>query len=132
ISQSHALAAMEQSPHRALGNSHLARQIRVEPSEPRLFDNRITERHATDSVIDWKWNDAVFLSLHGRFGSDLAILHRKAFFFAADLDCPSQQGFRARRSPQSHWLLASLKGESTKQSDDAEHVVGVHVSEEDV
>src|SRR5690242_4714916 len=107
---------MKKSPHRSLGNSHLSREIRIESSQPRLFDNRITKCYATHSVIHWKWNDAVFLPLHRRFGSDLTILHRKAFLFAANQDCPSQQGFRAGGSPQSHRLLSSLKSESAEQS----------------
>src|SRR5687767_6878135 len=131
IRQRHRLPTVEQPPHRALGDTHLTSHLRVESSEPRLFDDCITQRDLP-GVLHRIRQYAVVLSLDRRVGRDLAVLDGKLFLVAADCYCPDEQIFRTRRSPESHRLLAALKRQRPEQSNHAKHVVRVHVREENV
>ena len=122
---------MDFPPQRAFGNSHLARFVGIESAEPRFFGDVVADCHPV-TVLDGEGNDGVAVSLERSLRRQLEDPDLEVLLFATECDRAPQLLLGADWSVKVHRLGAALERQRPQQSDDAKHVVGMHVGEKNV
>jgi len=131
VVQRHFDPPVQSTPHRSFGNSELSGALGVESTESLLLDEREAEGRGS-YVIRRESDDRVAIAPHAIAGSELAILHWKRNAICTQSLGASEDLGRASGTPEPERLLAALQRHRAQQSHHAEHVIDVHVGEEDV
>src|SRR5258707_9440561 len=87
---------MNFSPQRALGNSHLARQLRIQSAKARFLGDVVSDRQPV-TVLDGEGNYRVSVPLERCLRRDLEHLDLEGLLLASECDRPPQHFFRAGR-----------------------------------
>src|SRR6266403_5630088 len=122
IGKTHGLSLVNLSPQRALGNSHLARQLRIESAKARFLGDVVSDRQPV-TVLDGEGNYRVSIPLERCLRRDLEHLDLEGLLLASECDRAPQHFFGARWAVKIHQLGSALECERAKQSGHAQHVV---------
>src|SRR5438067_6271999 len=116
-------------PDRSLGNSKLARAIRIETSFAVRLHQRVSHRRA-GTMLHGEWNDRIVLSLESLAMIELANLDGKRESVDAELLRAFQVTSRALRSPETQRIRASLKPQRRHPPDHPPHPLRARVRDD--
>ena len=124
-------ATVNLTPEWSLRDSQRARVIRVKPALSLVLHDRESDC-LCPSVIHRIGTDRIVLPLNSLARLEFRRFHRERQAIHSELFSSLHDALRTLWAPQPEWLRPPLQRHRTQEADDANHMVGVKVGEEDV
>src|SRR6266446_4094158 len=115
IGKADGLTLVNFSPQRSLGDSHLARQLRIESPQARFLGDVVSDRQPV-TVLDGEGNHRVSIPLERRFRCYLEHLDLKRLLLASKCDRTPKHFLGTGRAVEIHQLGSALESERAQQS----------------
>ncbi len=130
VVQANVLAPMDLAPERPFWHAQLPGQIGVEPPLPDVLDQGPAD--GVGPVLGGKRHQVVLLALEHVARLHLEDLHRELVALDPDSQRRAEDPIGPLRADQGKRRGAVQQAHGSHQADDAQHVIGVEVAEEDL